>query len=292
MRRILDKIPQHRKGLFYISLTAFLWSSSGLFIKILTISAYQILFYRSLIAALTLLFFLYIKSKKTDFKPDILSVLASVSYSGILIFFVVANKMTTSANAIFLQFTAPLYLLFLEPLFLKTKFRMRNLFTIIACILGMALFFMEKLEPGSFYGNIIAVMAGVSFAFFSLLLKWKKNLGHSNTIMTIVFGNLLVAAICFPVIYPDLSLTSTQFFILLYMGVIQIGLSYFIFNVGIKYVSATEALIIGILEAVFNPVWVFLGVGEIPSINAIIGGGIIFAAILIHYLILSNKTET
>lgn len=270
--------------MFYISLTAFLWSSSGLFIKILTISAYHILFYRSLIAAITLLCILYFKERKLDFKPDILSVLASLSFSGILIFFVVSNKLTTSANAIFLQFTAPLYLLFLEPLFLKTKFRMRNLITIIACIAGMALFFMEKLEIGSFYGNIIAVLSGIFFALFSLFLKWKRNLGHSNTLMTIALGNLLVSVICFPVIYSDMSLTSAQFFILLYMGVIQIGLSYFIFNIGIQYVSATESMIIGILEAIFNPIWVFLGVGEIPSINAIIGGAVIFAAIIIHNL--------
>lgn len=289
MRRILNKIPHHRKGLFYISLTAFLWSSSGLFIKILSVSAYHILFYRSLIAGLTLLCILYFKERKLDFKPDILSVLASVSFSGILIFFVVSNKLTTSANAIFLQFTAPLYLLFLEPLLLKTKFRMRNLITIIACIAGMALFFFEKLEIGSFYGNIIAVFSGIFFALFSLFLKWKRNLGHSNTLMTIALGNLLVSVICFPLIYSDMSLTSTQFFILLYMGVIQIGISYFIFNIGIQYVSATESMIIGILEAIFNPIWVFLGVGEIPSINALIGGAIIFAAIIIHNMLPENR---
>jgi drug/metabolite transporter, DME family len=292
LNRILNKIPQHRKGLIYISITAFLWSSSGLFIKILSVSAFHILFYRSVIASATILGILYFRDRKPDFKPDVLSVFASVSYSGILIFFVVANKMTTSANAIFLQFTAPLYLLFLEPLFLKTKFRPRDLITIIICIAGMALFFMERLEIGSFYGNLIAVGSGICFAFFSLFLKWKKNLGHENAIMTIVFGNLLVAAICLPLIFADMRLDTTQFLILLYMGIFQIGVSYFIFNIGMKYVSATESLIIGILEAIFNPVWVFLGVGEIPSINAIIGGGIIFAAILIHNLILSNKTET
>jgi drug/metabolite transporter (DMT)-like permease len=285
MKKFLDKIPRHRKGLLYISFTAFLWSSSGLFIKILSVSAFHILFYRSVIASATILGILYFREKKLDFKPDLLSVLASASYSGILIFFVIANKMTTSANAIFLQFTAPLYLLFLEPLFLKTKFRQRDLITIFICIAGMALFFLEELEIGSFYGNLIAVGSGICFAFFSLFLKWKKNLGHENAIMTIVFGNLLVAAICLPLIFADMRLDTTQFLILLYMGIFQIGVSYFIFNIGMKYVSATESLIIGILEAVFNPVWVFLGVGEVPSINAIIGGVIIFAAIIIHNML-------
>ncbi|MDD5360515.1 MAG: DMT family transporter [Ignavibacteria bacterium] len=281
---ILSKIPAHRKGLILISLTAFLWSSSGLFIKILTINAFAISFYRSLIASITLLAITYAKEKRIRFEFDSLTVLASVFYSGILIFFVIANKMTTSANAIFLQFTAPIYLLFLEPLFLKTKFRRKDLVTIIICVAGMFLFFTGKLDIGNVYGNIIAVIAGICFAFFSLFIKWKRNLGRENTIISMIYGNFLVAIISFAVIGTEMTITSTQFFILLYMGVIQIGVSYFIFNIGIKYISATETMIIGMLEAIFNPIWVFLGVGEVPSLTAIIGGVIILTAILVHNL--------
>jgi len=281
---IVSKIPHHRKGLFLISLTAFLWSTSGLFIKILTVNAFVISFYRSLIAALTLLVITYAKDKRVKFEFDALTILASVFYSGILIFFVLANKMTTSANAIFLQFTAPIYLLFLEPLFLKIKFRPRDLITIIICIAGMALFFSEKLEAGGIYGNIIAVTAGICFALFSLFVKWKRNLGSDNTIISVIFGNFLVAIISLPIVYSELAITTSQFLILLYMGIVQIGISYFIFNIGIKYVSATESMIIGMLEAVFNPIWVFFGVGEVPSIPAIAGGIIIFSAIILHNL--------
>ncbi|MCE1165979.1 MAG: DMT family transporter [Bacteroidetes bacterium] len=279
---IVSKIPHHRKGLFLISLTAFLWSSSGLFIKILTVNAYVISFYRSLIAAITLLVIIFTRKNKTKFEFDGLTVLASVFYAGILIFFVIANKMTTSANAIFLQFTAPIYLLFLEPLFLKTKFRRKDLITVLICVAGMFLFFAGRLEMGNIYGNFVAIAAGICFAMFSLLLKWKKNLGGENTILSIIFGNLLVAVICLPIMYSDISITPMQFYILLYMGVVQIGISYFIFNIGIKYVSATESMIIGMLEAVFNPVWVFLGVGEAPSVQALIGGVIIFGGIIWH----------
>jgi drug/metabolite transporter, DME family len=281
---LFAKTPAHRKGLILISLTAFLWSSSGLFIKILTINAFVISFYRSLIASITLLAITYAKEKRISFEFDSLTVLASVFYSGILIFFVIANKLTTSANAIFLQFTAPIYLLFLEPLFLRTKFRRKDLITIIICVAGMFLFFMGKLDIGNIYGNIIAVITGICFAFFSLFIKWKRNLGRENTIISIIFGNFLVAIISFAVIGTEMTITSTQFFILLYMGVIQIGVSYFIFNIGIKYISATETMIIGMLEAIFNPIWVFLGVGEIPSLTAIIGGAIILTAILVHNL--------
>ena len=268
--------------MFLISLTAFLWSSSGLFIKILTVNAFVISFYRSLIAAITLLVIVFTRKNKVKFEFDGLTVLASVFYAGILIFFVIANKMTTSANAIFLQFTAPIYLLFLEPLFLKTKFRRKDLITVLICVSGMFLFFAGILELGNIYGNFIAIAAGICFAMFSLFVKWKKNLGGENTILSVIFGNLLVAVICLPVMYSDISITTTQFYILLYMGVVQIGISYFIFNIGIKYVSATESMIIGMLEAVFNPVWVFLGVGEVPSVQAIIGGVIIFGGIIWH----------
>jgi len=287
---ILSKIPQHRKGLVYISITALLWSSSGLFIKILTLNAFQISFYRSFIAAVTLLIISFVKNKKVKFEFDKFTVLASVFYAGILIFFVIANKLTTSANAIFLQFTAPIYLLFLEPFFLKTKFRRKDLVTILICISGMALFFMGRLEIGNIYGNLIAILTGICFAMFTLFIKWKKSLGNENTIISIIYGNILVGLICFPLISNDLVISSTQFYVLLYMGVVQIGVSYFIFNIGIKYVSATEAMIIGMLEAIFNPVWVFFGVGEVPASTALIGAAIIFAAIIFHNFLPARKT--
>ena len=97
---------------------------------------------------------------------------------------------------------------------------------------------------------------------------------------SIIIGNALVAIICFFLIFPNFALSKTEFFILLYMGTIQIGISYIIFNEGIKYVSATESMIIATMEAIFNPIWVFLGIGETPSIYAIIGGIIIMSAIL------------
>ena len=289
--KLSDRIPLHRKGLVYIAITAFLWSSSGLFIKILTLNAFQISFYRSFIAAITLLIISLVKNKKVKFEFDKFTILASVFYAGILIFFVIANKLTTSANAIFLQFTAPIYLLFLEPFFLKTKFRRKDLITIIICVSGMVLFFMGRLEIGNIYGNLIAIAAGVCFAMFSLFVKWKKTLGNENTIISIIYGNILVGIICFPLIFNELAISSTQLYVLLYMGVVQIGISYFIFNIGIKYVSATEAMIIGMLEAIFNPIWVFFGVGEVPAATAIIGGVIIFTAILIHNFLPAKKNS-
>ncbi|MCB0722693.1 MAG: EamA family transporter [Ignavibacteriae bacterium] len=292
MTKLFENLQSHTRGLIYISFTAFLWSSSGLFIKVLTLDAFQISFYRSAIAGLTILIITFLRNKKPKFETDIISSLCAISYSAILIFFVLATKMTTAANAIFLQFTAPIYLLFLEPIFLKTKFKSRDLITILFCIAGMVLFFFGRLDMGSIYGNLLAILSGISFAFFSLFLKWKKQLhGATNTINNLIVGNFLVSLICLPLVFDKLALTGTEFLILLYMGAIQIGVSYMIFNEGIKYISATESMIIAMLEAIFNPIWVFLGIGEKPSGFAIIGAGIIFAAILVHNIRSSRKAK-
>ncbi len=277
----MSMIPEHRKGLIYISFTAFLWSTSGFFIKYLTINAFQISFFRSLIAALTVYAITLIRRQHLKFEFDKVSNLAAVFYAGILILFVIATKMTTAANAIFLQFTAPVYLVVLEPLVLKTKFEPKNVITILICIGGMILFFFGKLELGNIYGNLLAICSGICFAMFSLLLKYKKVKHRSeNTLYFVITGNTLVAVIAFFIIFPDFTLDVTQSLILLYMGAIQIGVSYIIFNEGIKYVSATESMIIATLEAMFNPIWVFIGIGETPSVYSIIGGAIIFGAII------------
>jgi drug/metabolite transporter (DMT)-like permease len=230
---MISKIPAHRKGLIYISMTAFLWSTSGFFIKYLTINAFQISFYRSLIAATTVYVICLLRKQKLKFEFDLVSNLAAIFYAGILILFVIATKMTTAANAIFLQFTAPIYLIVLEPLVLKTKFEPKNIVTVIICIFGMILFFFGKLEMGNIYGNLIAIGSGICFAMFSLLLKYKKVKHKSeNTLNNMITGNALVAIISFFIIYPNFALTTQEASILLYMGAIQIGVSYIILMKG------------------------------------------------------------
>jgi len=290
---LLSKIPHHRKGLVLISLAAFFWSTGGLFIKLLNnIDAYQISFYRSVIAALTIVAISAVKKQKIKYSFDLISVLCFTTFSGILILFVIATKLTTAANAIFLQFSAPIYLVLLEPIFFKTKFDKRNLITVAVVLFGMSLFFLGKLELGNILGNVLAICSGICFALFTLFLKWKKQIHKSNdTISNVVLGNLLVGLICLPIIFPNLSLDGTQTMILIYMGAVQIGISYIIFNEGIKYVSATESMIIATLEAIFNPIWVFFGVGETPSVFSIIGAGVILGAILWRNLFSKPKDE-
>lgn len=268
-------------------MAALLWSSGGLFIRVLTLDAFQISFYRSLIAAITIIIISVSRKQKLNFQFDLISILCSLSYSLILILFVVAAKLTTIANAIFLQFTAPIYLLFLEPVFLKTKFEKKNLIALIFCLFGMILFFFGKIELSGYLGNIIAIGSGICFALFTLFLKWKRQLhNRTETLVYIVAGNFLVCIFCLPFIWRNFSFDFTQGLVLLYMGIFQIGISYIIFNEGVKYISATESMIIAMLEAILSPIWVFIGVGETPSGYAIIGSFIILLTIIWRNLVL------
>lgn len=292
LSRIIGSIPLHKKGLIYISFSALLWSSGGLFIKVITLDAYQISFYRSGIAAVTILIICLYKKVNLKFEFDIISILCSLTFAFILILFVLATKLTTAANAIFLQFTAPIYLLLLEPVFLKTKFEKRNLIALIFCFAGMTLFFFGRLDMSSIQGNLLAICSGICFALFSLFLKWKKQIHKTeSTIIYIITGNILVCIFCLPLIYDKLMIESDQLVYLLFMGVFQIGISYIIFNEGIKYISAIESMIIAMLEAILNPIWVFLGVGETPSVYSIAGSLIILMAILWRNLFLKPKTD-
>lgn len=292
LKKIIDTIPQHKKGLLYISFSALLWSSGGLFIKVISLDAYQISFFRSGIAALTILFISLVKRTNLKFEFDMISVLCCISYAFILILFVIATKLTTAANAIFLQFTAPIYLLLLEPIFLKTKFEKKNVTALIFCIAGMAMFFFGRLDFSNIKGNFFAIGSGICFALFSLFLKWKKQLHKTeSTIIYIIIGNLLVCVFCLPVIYNKLIVDIDQLLILIFMGVFQIGISYIIFNEGIKYISATESMIIAMLEAILNPIWVFIGIGEVPTIHSIIGSLIILCAIIWRNFFLTEKDK-
>lgn len=291
--KALSKIPHHRKGLVLISIAAFFWSTGGLSIKLLqNLDTFQISFYRSIFAALAIVVISAAKKQKIKYSFDFISVLCFTAFAGILILFVAATKLTTAANAIFLQFSAPIYLVLLEPLMFKTKFDKRNIITIVVVIFGMVLFFFGRLELGNIYGNLLAILSGICFALFTLFLKWKKQLHKSeDTISNVVLGNLLVGLICVPIIFPNFSLDISQAAILIYLGAVQIGISYMIFNEGIKYVSATESMIIATLEAIFNPIWVFFGVGETPSVYSIIGGCVILGAILWRNLLSKPKEK-
>lgn len=242
----------------------------------------QLSFFRCLIAAIV--FALLFRKKILKVNP--LALFNSLAYAAVLILFVIATKTTTAANAIFLQSTAPIYVLIFEPILTKTKWKRINIITIAVCFIGMILFFMGDLSPGDIKGNIAALLAGIAFATFFLGMK-KNNPQYGES--SIFYGNVIVALFCIPFITDMNSISLQDFVMVSFLGVFQIAFAYALFSYGLKRIIAVEASIISMFEPVLNPIWVLIGYGEIPSFYAIIGGLIIITAITTRTII-SNSS--
>ncbi len=278
----MNGLSEHHKGIFAVLAAALLWSTGGLLIKLITFNAMQISFFRCLIAAIVFA----IVFKKEILAVNLFTFVNALFYAAVLIFFVLATKKTTAANAIFLQSTAPIYVLIFEPIINKTSYERINIITIIVCFLGMLLFFTGKLSPGDLLGNIYALLAGLAFAAFFLGMRKNKHEYHYSSIF---FGNLLVALICIPFVTSLRSISFSDLWMVAFLGVFQIGLAYTFFSKGLKRILAIEASLISLAEPVLNPVWVFIGYGEVPSAMAILGGIVIISAITLRTLIVETS---
>src|SRR5712664_3643813 len=206
---------------------AILWSTGGLFIKATSLSAFELSFGRSLLAAITIA----IVTRREGFGINRVSAITSILYAALLILFVLATKLTTAANAIFLQYTAPVYVLILEPLFYKEKFRLRDLITVAACVVGMALFFVGRLRPQDLSGNLLALGSGVCFALFFLLLRHSKA-RNVNRASSAIYGNLIVVVICAPAFFAAArrGIGAADLASVAYLGIVQIGFAYLLFT--------------------------------------------------------------
>jgi len=278
----VNQTSEHKRGLLAVFIAAVLWSSGGLFIKLISLDAMQLSFFRAGIAAITFALIF----RKRILLINKFTFVNSVFYSLVLISFVVATKTTTAANAIFLQATAPIYVLIFEPLINKTKYEKSNIITVAVCFIGMLFFFIGELEPGHLEGNLVALFSGIMFAAFFLGMK-KNDIKHQQS--SIFFGNVLVTIISIPFILSLNGVSFDDFWMLGYLGVFQIAIAYAFFASGLKRVFAVEASIISMIEPVLNPVWVFFGYGEVPTFWAIIGGIIIISAIVLKTLVTGSS---
>lgn len=271
-----------------VVLAVLLWSTGGVFIKFTTLDAFSVNLGRSLFAAITVAIFTYHKGLKIDK----ITLLSSILYAGTLSCFVYANKTTTAANAIFLQYTAPVYILILAPFILKEKFRAADLLTVVICLAGMSLFFLEPSNPANklatniFTGNIVALASGVFFGLYIILLRHPLAL-RKNPALSVFYGNILIVLIMMPLILnnPPQAITSSDILAILFLGIFQIGIAYVLFTKGISEgVRSLDASIVGFIEPLLNPIWVFLFLSETPSKWAIIGGVVIIFAVVTHTL--------
>ncbi|MEJ7849064.1 MAG: DMT family transporter [Pyrinomonadaceae bacterium] len=271
---------------YLVLIAVLLWSTGGLFIKMTSLDAFSVNLGRSFFAAIVVAIFTY----KKGLKIDAFTLFTSFLYAATLSTFVYATKNTTAANAIFLQYTAPIYILILSPFILKEKFRVQDLLTVIVCLAGMTLFFFEApsasntLAANIFAGNIAALVSGVFFGLYFIFLRHPRSL-QKNPALSVFYGNILVVLFMAPIVMsnPPHSLALGDIGAILFLGIFQIGVAYILFTNGIAGgLRSLDASIIGFLEPLFNPFWVFIFLAETPSGWALLGGAIIIAAVAVH----------
>lgn len=267
-------------------LAAALFSTGGLAIKAIALNNWQIAGVRSGIAALAIA--LLLPQARQDWRPMLAG--PALAYALMLILFVSATKLTTAANAIFLQATAPVYLVFLGPLLLKEPTRRADWWTLLVLGAGMSLFFLGEpttqiTAPQPFLGNLLAAASGLAWAFVLISLRaWGRRDPEGNQGMQVVVaGNLLVALICLPLGSPLPAVRGIDWALLSYLGMFQISLAYFAMTRGMRQVPALEASLILLLEPVLNPIWTWMVLGEHPGWLAIAGGALILSGTLVRF---------
>jgi len=265
-----------RKAIVYLIITSILWSIGGLFIKLIDWNPLAIAGARSGIAALVMICYL----RKPILALNRNKLLGALCYASLLILFVTANKLTTSANAILLQFTAPVWAALFSWYFLKEKIRISDWATIIAVMLGMTFFFVGDLDGGSTAGNLIAILSGIAMAGMVIFLKLQDS---SSSVEMTLLGNIITFIIALPFFFgtvPNLR----GILSLLVLGIFQLGISYILYVTAVKYVSSLEAVLIPIIEPLLNPVWVLLVAGESPGGFSLVGGVIVIGSIILRGL--------
>lgn len=260
------------KGNLYILLTALLWSTGGILIKFIPGSAIAINGARSLVALV--FFILYkrgikIKTNRYIFAAALCLVLTNLLY-------VTANKMTTAANAIVLQYTAPIFVLIWNGIYHKERPDKRQAAVVLMAFLGMVLFFFDQLDGGQFMGNLIAIGAGLAFSGVFFINSLPEASSEDSSMIAFFISFVISIPFLKDVGYMD----QRALLALLILGVFQVGLAYVLFAKGAKLTSPVSASLIGLLEAILNPVWVFLIYGEKVGKFALLGAIIILLAVI------------
>ena len=266
---------------------ALLFSTGGAVIKATSFNNWQVAGFRSLVATITIL--LVMPSARRNWTWRAAAV--GLAYALTLVLFVTANKLTTSANAIFLQSTAPLYLLALGPLILKERVRPVDVgvMAVVAC--GLACFFIGRepariTAPRPFEGNLVALLSGITWAFTITGLRWlgsrpaaaPRSKAESSPMATVALGNILAFLICLPAVFPIERAGPVDIAAVFYLGVIQISLAYLLLSAGVRFVPAVGTGTLLLIEPALNPVWTWLLHGERPGGLAICGGALILLA--------------
>jgi len=263
-------------------ITALLWSLGGVLIKSIDWPPMAIAAGRSIVAIPVLL----VCAGRQRFTFSSAQVAGAVAYAGTVALFVFATRMTTAANAIFLQYTAPIYVAIIGRWYLDERPLPIDWWVIAVALAGIALFFLDRLTISGLWGNVAALASAVAFASLVIFLR-KERAG--SPVNTVILGNMIVGIAGAPFLLRAPLHQPRALWLLLVLGVVQLGLSYALYAEAIKHVTALEAMLIPLIEPVLNPVWVMLALGERPGRWASVGGALVLGAVLTRGIVMVRR---
>jgi len=274
-----------KRSVIFLLIAILFLSTSGLLIKLSSWDAIALNGARSLIAATVLWIYL----RRPNFTWSRAQVGGAIAYAVMIITFVQATRWTTAANAVFLQFTAPLWVALFGIWLLGERPRRSDWAAMISIALGMLLFFGDELSSTGLWGNLLAIFSGMCMALMFIALRKQKD---GSPVETALLGNLIAGVIGLPfILFGDQPVNAREISIILFMGVFQLGLPFIVVTLAAKQLRAIEQILIQSLEPILNPIWVFLFVGERPSPSALIGAAVVTAAVIVHAIATSRRSN-
>lgn len=278
-------MPSTRAARLSIVVAAILFSTGGAAIKGTALTAFQVAGLRSGVAAVAIALFL--PATRRGMRVDLLP--AALAYAATLVCFVVATKLTTAAAAIFLQATAPIWVLVLSPFLLREPLRAADLPYVGLAALGLVLVFFGSLgsrgaaasAPLPEIGNALGLAAGLFYALLMITMRRLARGGEAGdrSLAAMVLGNALAFLSCLPLAVPLGDVTLHDALAVAYLGVVQIGLAYWFFARGLRSLPALEVALLVLVEPVLNPLWTWILEGEAPSALVLLGGAVMIVAL-------------
>jgi len=273
---------------------AVLFSTGGAAVKATSMTAWQVASFRSAIAVIAILILLPAARHGWNRRTW----LVSLAYASTMISFVLANKLTTAANAIFLQTAAPLWVLLLGPKLLGERTDRRQLVFIVLMACGMVFFFVgaqpaSGTAPNPTAGNLVGAICGLSYGLLILGLRWlgRGTDNSGSAIAAVCCGNLVAACVALPMALPVESSTPIDWTVVVFLGMFQVGLAYALLVRGVSRVPAVEVSLILLAEPVLSPLWAWLAHGETLTTWTMVGGAIILGATIVMTLTRAGKRQ-
>ena len=270
---------EKRIGELQMLACAVMWSISGIIIKYIDWSPLAIAGGRSLVSAVVVVVFMVASKMKPIINKQV--IWAGVSLFGCVTCFVTANKMTTAANAIVLQYIAPAFVLIISAVFLKHKLKKIEIAVVASTFLGIILFFVDEIDFDGMMGNFIAICSGL---FMAIMFVFNGKLNLDARMTGILVAHLLTATIGLPIGFATYETVITQqdIMLILLLGVVQLGIPYVLYALAASKISTLSCSLIGMIEPLLNPIWVAIFYGEMPGLFAVLGGVIVIVSVLVH----------